>query len=125
MLHDVVKEIQETKNLATACNQKEGNLLWDRHSRGSLSLHKHGRQEEADQWHLLDELQVHLVYPSLIGTFVLTVCAWRRIPVSRQTCISGCWHIKLIKPQCIFGLSKGVVYRCPKTWSVPLFFGGQ
>lgn len=25
--------------------------------------------------------QVHLVYPSLIGTFVLTVCAWRRIPV--------------------------------------------
>ncbi|CAK9067158.1 2-Diacylglycerol 3-glucosyltransferase) (UDP-glucose:1 [Durusdinium trenchii] len=24
---------------------------------------------------------VHLVYPSLIGTFVLTVCAWRRIPV--------------------------------------------
>lgn len=24
---------------------------------------------------------VHLVYPSLIGTFVLTTCAWRRIPV--------------------------------------------
>eukprot|EP00931_Biecheleriopsis_adriatica_P030134 TRINITY_DN17786_c0_g1_i1.p1 TRINITY_DN17786_c0_g1~~TRINITY_DN17786_c0_g1_i1.p1 ORF type:complete len:510 (-),score=94.80 TRINITY_DN17786_c0_g1_i1:43-1572(-) len=24
---------------------------------------------------------VHLVYPSLIGTFVLTACAWRRIPV--------------------------------------------
>jgi hypothetical protein len=36
--------------------------------------------------------KVHLVYPSLIGTFVLTTCAWRRIPATW----SRIWEPKMV-----------------------------
>jgi len=49
---------------------------------------------------------VHLVFPSLIGCFVLSVCSWRRIPVycshHVEMSIFGRKHVP-VKPVCDFG----------------------
>lgn len=50
---------------------------------------------------------VHLVFPSLIGCFVLSVCAWRRIPVycSHHVEMQVFAHKHVpVKPICNFGL---------------------